>query len=121
MHHLSRATTNLCSLNLCDLISGKKCDLWIILIQNLKFHVYLDIWKPVVGQQLYLENEDTNRYDPYAVAVKGHCKGTLPGVQIIGDVPIEISSYLFFAIKHGCSFEVRVSEQTPILSDLDHL
>ena len=90
-------------------------------IQNLNFHVYKDIWKPVVGQQLYLENEENNRYYPYAMAVKGHCKGTLPGVQIIGHVPIEISSYLFFAINYGCSFKVRVSEQTPILSDLDHL
>ena len=93
MHHLCRATINLCSLNLYDLISGKKCDLWIILIQNLNFHVFKDIWKPVVGQQLYLENEENNRYDPYAAAVKGHCKGTLPGVQIIGHFPIEISRY----------------------------
>ena len=33
-----------------------------------------------------------------AVAVKGHCKGILLGVQIIGLVPIEIPRYLFFAI-----------------------
>ena len=52
------------------------------------------------------------------MAVKGHCKGTLRGVQIIGHVPIEISRYLFFAIKHGCSFKVCVSEQTPIRSPL---
>ena len=72
--------------------------------------VYKDIWNPVVGQN--------NRYDPYAVAVKGHCKGTLRGVLIIGHDPIEISRYLFFAIKHGCSFKVCVSEQTPIRSPL---
>ena len=30
----------------------------------------------------------------------------------------KISSYLFFAIKHGCSFKVRVSEQMPITSPL---
>ena len=52
------------------------------------------------------------------MAIKGPCKGTLPGVQIIGHVPIEISRYLFFAINHGCPFKVRVSEQTPIRSPL---
>jgi hypothetical protein len=45
----------------------------------------------MVGQQLYLENEEDNQHVPYAVAVKGHCKGALPGLQIVGYVPIELS------------------------------
>ena len=64
------------------------------------------------------ENEEDNQHDPYAVAVKGHCKGTLPGLQIVGHVPIELSRYVYFAIKHGCSFRVHVLDQTPIRSPL---
>ena len=57
-------------------------------------------------------------HDPYAVAVKGHCKGTLPGLQIVGHVPIELSRYVYYAIKHGCTFRVRVLERAPIRSPL---
>ena len=80
-------------------VKWKKVRFIVFPIQNSKFHVYKDIWKPAVGQQVYLENEENNRYDPYAVAVKGHCKGTLREALIIGHVPIDISHYLFFAIN----------------------
>ena len=87
MHHLCRLTINLCSLNLCDLISGKKCDLGIIPIQNLNFfYIIGNQWSDSNSN----EHEENNRYDRYAVAVKGPCKGILSGVHIIGHVPIEI-------------------------------
>ena len=32
-------------------------------------HVYKEIWKPVIGEDLMREREQSNSVDPYAVAV----------------------------------------------------
>ena len=46
------------------------------------YHVYKDIWDPVVGETLNCECEDRNYKDPYAVGVKkvGTTVGHVPRV-----------------------------------------
>ena len=34
------------------------------------FHMYQDIWTPVTGEHLSCETEESNTFDPYAVAVR---------------------------------------------------
>ena len=41
------------------------------------FHVYKDVWNPVIGETLFCTPEFGNIHDPYAVAA---CKG----VEIVG-------------------------------------
>ena len=33
------------------------------------FHVYKDVWRPVIGEELRYQREEYNPRDPYAVAV----------------------------------------------------
>ena len=33
-------------------------------------HVYKSVWTPVIGEELYLEPEESNEHDKYAVAVR---------------------------------------------------
>ena len=44
------------------------------------FHVYKDVWNPVIGKTLFCTLEFGSIHDPYAVAA---CKG----VELVGHVP----------------------------------
>ena len=50
------------------------------------FHVYKDVWRPVIGEELRCKREKDNPRYPYAVAVtKSHTE--VVGVEIVGHVP----------------------------------
>lgn len=63
------------------------------------FHVYREIWSPVVGEELSTQQEPDNPEDCYAVAV-------MRSGSIIGHIPREISKTCFHFISHdgeiGC-------------------
>ena len=48
------------------------------------FHVYKDVWRPVIGEELRCQREEDNPRDPYAVAVTksrtrgGGCRARSP-------------------------------------------
>ena len=65
------------------------------------FHVYKDVWNPVVGETLICEKEFGNLHDPYAVSV---VRGS--GI-IVGHVPRKISSLCyFFPRKNGITCQI---------------
>ena len=50
------------------------------------FHVYKDVWRPVIGEELRCQREEDNPRDPYAVTVTKSCTGVV-GVEVVGHVP----------------------------------
>ena len=54
------------------------------------FHIYKDVWRPVIGEELRCQREEDNPRDPYAVAVisaviSGHVAP--PSYESIQEVP----------------------------------
>ena len=54
------------------------------------FHVYKDVWRPVIGEELRCQREEDNPRDPYAVTVtsvviSGHV--VPPSYESIQEVP----------------------------------
>ena len=49
------------------------------------FHVYQDIWTLTTGERLSCQTEDSNAFDPYAVAIR-------KSANVIGHVPRKISA-----------------------------
>ena len=45
------------------------------------FHVYKDVWRPVIGEELRCQREEDNPRDPYAVAVTRLNSCQLPGLM----------------------------------------
>jgi len=58
------------------------------------FHVYQGIWTPVTGEHLPCETEDSNAFDPYAVAVK-------KDADVIGHIPRKISAACSLFVQGG--------------------
>ena len=57
------------------------------------YHVYKDIWNPVLNEELTSQQEPGNLEDHYAVAV-------IKGDVIVGHVPREISKTCYHFIAH---------------------
>ena len=58
------------------------------------FHIYKQQWTPNLGDTLVCETEDTNSVDANAISVKTNG-------QIVGHVPIEISSVIKHFLAHS--------------------
>ena len=58
------------------------------------FHVYQDVWTPVTGERLSCETEESNAFDPYAVAIR-------KSANVIGHVPRRISAACSLFIQRG--------------------
>ena len=58
------------------------------------FHVYQDIWTPTTGECLSCQTEDSNAFDPYAVAIR-------KSANVIGHVPQKISAACSLFIQRG--------------------
>ena len=65
------------------------------------FHVYRDIWTPIIGEVFSCEREDGNPMDPYAVAIKR-------GSEVIGHVPRVISAACSLFIQRGGAVTCRI-------------
>lgn len=57
-------------------------------------HVYKSVWTPVIGEELYLEPEESNEHDEYAVAVR-------KDGETIGHVPRSFSRISWYFLKHA--------------------
>ena len=58
------------------------------------FHVYQDIWTPATGERLACQAEDSNSFDPYAVAIRRDA-------DVIGHVPHKISAACSLFVRRG--------------------
>ena len=47
------------------------------------FHVYQDIWMPTTGERLSCQTEDSNAFDPYAVAIRKSAKVAAIGEDFV--------------------------------------
>ena len=65
------------------------------------FHVYKDIWTPIIGEVFSCEREDGNPMDPYAVAIKR-------GSEVIGHVPQKISAACSLFMQRGGAATCRI-------------
>ena len=75
------------------------------------YHVYKDIWDPVVGETLNCEREDRNPQDPYAVSVKK--VGTT-----VGHVPRVVSCICTLFLRRGGIIKATVTGARQYSQDL---
>ena len=65
------------------------------------FHVYKEVWSPIVGEQLKCCYERNNCYDRYAIAATKRLRGCLAN-SAVGHFPEEISGATgFFYSEEG--------------------
>ena len=64
------------------------------------FHVYKEVWKPILGERLNLSHERKNLHDRYAIAAYKRLPGRLAD-SIIGHLPREISRPTRFSLLRG--------------------
>ena len=71
------------------------------------FHVYMDIWNPVIGELLKCKREPTNEVDKHAVAIM--CSDSLVKESVVGHIPHNISKFssMFLTIP-STAIEVEV-------------
>ena len=74
------------------------------------FHVYKEIWKPVVGELLRCSHERNNIYDRYAIAANKRLRGSLAD-SIIGHLPREISRATRFFLLRGGMVHLKVTDE----------
>jgi len=60
------------------------------------YHEYMDIWNPVLGEELPLQREPENAINEQAVVV-------LKDSQIIGHVARQFSSIVFYFLARPCN------------------
>ena len=64
------------------------------------FHVYEDVWRPVIGEELRCQREEDNTRDPYAVVVTKSRTGVV-GVEVVGHVPRYLSTVCSLFIRRS--------------------
>ena len=83
------------------------------------YHVTKKHWKDTaIGEGLIVSHEENNKYDPCAMAV--YRVHDLDNVKInVGHIPIELSSALYFFVKHGGKISAKVRQETYRASNLE--
>lgn len=66
------------------------------------FHIYQDVWLPVIGEELHCHRETANMVDRYAVAVTKND-------QIVGHLPKKISKLASLFIRRGGNIVCKVT------------
>ena len=74
------------------------------------FHVYKEIWKPIVGELLRCSHERNNIYDRYAIAANKRLRGRLVD-SIIGHLLREISRATRFFLLRGGMVHLKVTDE----------
>ena len=77
------------------------------------FHVYKEIWKPIVGEPLRCSHERNNIYDRYEIAANKRPRGRLAD-SIIGHLPREISRATRFFLVRGGWFILKLLMKTVV-------
>ena len=77
-----------------------------------RHHIYKDVWSAVIDEEFSCKREDSNCFDPFAVAV---CNGDI----VIGHVPRKIISVCLLYIRRGGKIHCRVSGSRRFSADLE--
>ena len=64
------------------------------------FHVYNNVWRSMIGEELRCQREKDNPRDPYAVAVTKSRTGVL-GLEVVGHVPRYLSTLCSLCIRRS--------------------
>ena len=83
------------------------------------FHVYQEIWKPIIGELLRCSHERNNIYDRYEIAANKRPRGRLAD-SIIGHFPREISRVTHFFLLTGGRVHLKVTDENYRRSPLIH-
>ena len=67
------------------------------------FHIYKEMWNPVIGEMLACQPQFGNIHDPYAVAM------VPSNSSIVGHVPHHISAVCNFFIQRGGNMVCQVT------------
>ena len=74
-----------------------ECELFIQIESFVRgYHAYMDIWSPVIGEELWLKRGPENADDEYAVAAVNDS-------HIVGHVPRLLSSIIFHFLARPCN------------------
>ena len=65
------------------------------------FHVYSNVWKPVIGEEQRCQREECNPRDPYAVAVTKSCTKVVE-MEVVGHISNYLSTLLFVYKENWC-------------------
>ena len=72
------------------------------------YHVYRNIWKLYVRQNISFRQERANEYGRFAVC----CLVKIPGkieLTVVGHIPREISRYVWYAMEEGANIAYAFS------------
>ena len=69
------------------------------------FHVYRELWKPKLGQNLQVKQEIGNLHDPFAISLGAKIPGKLTDFDIVGHIPREISRFCHYFKSYGGKIE----------------
>ena len=72
------------------------------------FHVYREVWRPVLGEFLEMEQDYGNVHDPFSIAIKAVSRERLTNFEIVGHIPREISRFCHYFLNYGGALEGRV-------------
>ena len=75
------------------------------------YHVYRDVWRPVRGEILEIENDYGNVHDPFALSLNAQSnRRRLAMYDIVGHIPREISRFCYYFLNYGGSLQARVRD-----------
>lgn len=74
------------------------------------FHVYKDIWNPVLGEELCTIHESDNVYDRFAIAARKRLPGSPLIESTVGHLPKEISRITRYIMLYGAIVSVKVMD-----------
>lgn len=80
---------------------------WSFLCGLRGFHVYRNVWTPVMDEVLSTIHESHNSYDCYAIAAKKQFPGHLTSTTV-GHLPKEISRFTHFIMFYGATVTAKV-------------
>ena len=72
------------------------------------FHVYRELWKPKLSQNLQVKEEIGNLHDPFTISLRAKIPGKLTDFDIVGHIPREISRFCHYFMNYGGKIEARV-------------
>ena len=69
------------------------------------YHVYQEVWSPIIGEAFTCQQENGNEHDAYSVAT------IREDDEVIGHLPREISRVSYFFLAHGGSISGIVTNK----------
>ena len=70
------------------------------------FHVYREVWGPVLGESLEMEQDYGNVHDPFSIAIKAVSRERLTNFEkLVGHIPREISRFCHYFLNYGGALE----------------